>query len=45
MLTGELKKELITLVHDIVAKHQERRKECTDEVVKRFMTPRKLNFR
>lgn len=44
LLTGELKKELITIVQDIIAKHQIKRKECTDGVVKRFMTPRKLNF-
>eukprot|EP00795_Rhopilema_esculentum_P002898 gene2898-1136_t len=44
MLTGELKKELISVLHPIVAQHQERRKNITDEILKDFMTPRKLAF-
>lgn len=45
MLTGELKKELIAVLQDLVTKHQERRALVTDEVVHRFMTPRALRFR
>ena len=44
MLTGELKKELISVLHPIVSQHQERRKNITDEILKDFMTPRKLAF-
>ncbi|ESO09258.1 hypothetical protein HELRODRAFT_73874 [Helobdella robusta] len=44
LLTGHLKKELIDLVQVIVENHQKKRKEVSDDVVKRFMTPRKLNF-
>eukprot|EP00794_Sanderia_malayensis_P020612 gene20612-22646_t len=44
MLTGELKKELIALLQPMVAEHQERRKSITDDVLKQFMTPRKLAF-
>ncbi|NXK40683.1 SYWC protein, partial [Piprites chloris] len=44
LLTGELKKVLIETMQPLVAAHQERRKQVTDEVVKQFMTPRKLAF-
>ena len=44
MLTGDLKKELITLLQRIVAEHQARRNDVTDDVVRQFMTPRKLNY-
>ncbi|XP_065833310.1 tryptophan--tRNA ligase, cytoplasmic-like [Oscarella lobularis] len=44
MLTGELKKILIEVLQNLVAEHQRRRAEVTDEMVKEFMTPRKLNF-
>ncbi|KAH9423997.1 Tryptophan--tRNA ligase, cytoplasmic [Dermatophagoides pteronyssinus] len=44
MLTGEIKKEIITVLQDLVIKHQQARKEITDEMVDRFMTPRSLNF-
>lgn len=44
MLTGELKKELISVLQPLIAEHQERRKKVTDEIVKEFMTPRKLAF-
>ena len=44
MLTGEVKKELIAVLQDIISKHQERRALVTDDMVKRFMTPRPLNF-
>ncbi|NWU05283.1 SYWC protein, partial [Cephalopterus ornatus] len=44
LLTGELKKVLIETMQPLVAAHQERRRQVTDEVVKQFMTPRKLAF-
>lgn len=44
MLSGEIKKELISILQPLIAEHQERRKHVTDEVVKEFMTPRKLEF-
>ncbi|KAF5283906.1 hypothetical protein FQA39_LY04726 [Lamprigera yunnana] len=44
MLTGELKKILINTVTPIIQRHQEERTKITDEVLKKFMTPRKLNF-
>jgi tryptophanyl-tRNA synthetase len=44
MLTGELKQELVTLLQGIVAAHQARRSDVTDDVVRQFMTPRKLNY-
>lgn len=43
LLTGELKKELIQVVEAIIADHNERRSHVTDDVVKQFMKPRKLN--
>jgi tryptophanyl-tRNA synthetase len=45
MLTGELKKELIGIVQTIVADHQTKRAAVTDEQVKQFMKPRKLNYK
>lgn len=44
MLTGELKKELVEVLQPLIAEHQARRKEVTDEIVKEFMTPRKLFY-
>ncbi|XP_057274910.1 tryptophan--tRNA ligase, cytoplasmic [Pezoporus wallicus] len=44
LLTGELKKVLIETLQPLIAAHQERRKHVTDEMVKQFMTPRKLAF-
>ncbi|XP_042880562.1 tryptophan--tRNA ligase, cytoplasmic-like isoform X1 [Penaeus japonicus] len=44
MLTGELKAELIKILQALVAEHQARRKEATEDVVKEFMKPRPLNF-
>lgn len=43
LLTGFLKKELIEVLQKLVAKHQENRVKVTDDVIKAFMTPRKLN--
>lgn len=39
MLTGELKKELIGVLQELIGKHQERRKAVTDDIVQDFMTP------
>ncbi|XP_026782663.1 tryptophan--tRNA ligase, cytoplasmic [Pangasianodon hypophthalmus] len=44
LLTGELKKCLIETLQPMIAAHQERRKQVTDDLVKQFMTPRKLDF-
>ena len=45
MLTGELKKELIAVLVQLVGEHQERRKTITCDVVQQYMTPRPLNFK
>ncbi|KAK7105025.1 tryptophan--tRNA ligase, cytoplasmic-like [Littorina saxatilis] len=45
MLTGDLKQELVTVLQKLVAEHQQRRAKVDDATVKRFMTPRKLNFK
>merc|ERR1719422_521833 len=44
LLTGFLKKELIEVLQPMVASHQAARKLVTDDLIKQFMTPRKLNF-
>lgn len=44
LLTGELKKLLIETLQPMIAQHQEKRKQVTDDTVKEFMTPRPLNF-
>jgi len=44
ILTGELKKELIEVLQALVAKHQDKRKLVTEEVITKFFTPRKLKF-
>ena len=43
-MTGELKKELITVLQNLVKDHQEKREDVTNELVQLFMTPRKLNI-
>ena len=45
MFTGQLKEELITVLQNLVGGHQARRANVTMDVVKKFMTPRSLNFR
>ncbi|KAL0269107.1 UNVERIFIED_CONTAM: hypothetical protein PYX00_006942 [Menopon gallinae] len=45
LLTGELKKILIDTLQPLVAAHQERRAKITDEMLKTYMTPRKLATR
>ncbi|KAH9509331.1 hypothetical protein Btru_046787 [Bulinus truncatus] len=44
LLTGYLKKELITVLQQIVGGIQEKRKTITDDCAREFMTPRKLKF-
>ena len=44
LLTGYLKKELIEILHVIIGEHQQKRAAVTDDVVREFMTPRKLQF-
>lgn len=44
LLTGELKKILIDTITPIIVQHQERRAKITQEELKLFMTPRKLNY-
>ncbi|CAH0551840.1 unnamed protein product [Brassicogethes aeneus] len=44
LLTGELKKLLIETITPVITNHQQRRAQVTDEVLKQFMTPRKLNY-
>lgn len=44
LLTGELKKILLDVLTPILKEHQERRAQVTDEVLKQFMTSRKLQF-
>ncbi|CAF4938996.1 unnamed protein product [Rotaria sp. Silwood1] len=44
LLTGELKQELIGVLQKLIAEHQQRRKQITDEQVKDFMRPRPLKF-
>ena len=44
LLTGNLKKELIDILHRIVAEHQERRELVTDDVVMQYMAPRPLTL-
>ena len=44
LLSGFLKKELIDVLQPLVVKHQKARALVTDEMITKFMTPRKLNF-
>lgn len=44
LLSGEIKKLAVECLQPIVAEHQARRKEVTDEKLDLFMTPRKLNY-
>lgn len=44
MLSGEIKKEIITVLQKIVGEYQERRAKVTDEDVKKFCEIRKLKF-
>ncbi|GLI58625.1 hypothetical protein VaNZ11_000360, partial [Volvox africanus] len=42
MLTGEIKKELITVLTDLVSRHQRARAQVTDDVVNAFMAVRPM---
>lgn len=42
LLSGEIKKLAIECLQPIVSEHQEKRKLVTDEIVEKFMKPRKL---
>lgn len=44
LLTRFLKKELVEILQKLVGEHRQRRASLTDDVVKQFMTPRKLKF-
>lgn len=44
LLTGFLKKELITILQQVVAEHQKRKKTITDDSVREFMRMRELKF-
>lgn len=44
LLTGFLKKELVEILQKLVGEHRQRRASLTDDVVRQFMTPRKLKF-
>jgi len=44
LLTGHLKKELIQILQKVIADHQVKRAAVTDDVVKQFVTPRKLKY-
>jgi len=44
LLSGFLKKELIEILQPMVATHQKARVLVSDETIRLFMTPRKLNF-
>lgn len=46
MLTGEVKKILIGVLQKFVGEHQEKRKNITDEEVKKFLSTheRKFNY-
>ena len=44
MASGEIKAELIKVLKPMVARHQAARAAVTDDVVKAFMTPRKLRL-
>lgn len=44
LLSGEIKKIAIETLQPIVADHQAKRKDVTDEILEQFMTPRALNY-
>jgi tryptophanyl-tRNA synthetase len=45
LMTGDLKKECIAIVQKYVKAFQEARSKATDEVMKEYMTPRKLEWK
>lgn len=44
LLTGDMKKECITLLQEYVGSFQERRKAVSEEVLNEFMRPRRLEW-
>lgn len=44
LLTGEVKKELIKILQELVGKHREARAKVTDEVVAEYMRVRPLDL-
>lgn len=44
LLSGEIKKIAIETLQPIVAEHQAKRKEVTEEILDQFMSPRRLNY-
>lgn len=44
MLTGEVKKELIVILQELVKEHQDRREKVSEEIVEQFMSVRPLSF-
>ena len=44
MLTGEVKARIITVLQELVAEHQARRVNATDEVVEQYWKVRKLKY-
>mmetsp|Transcript_39938 Transcript_39938/g.105525 ORF Transcript_39938/g.105525 Transcript_39938/m.105525 type:complete len:244 (+) Transcript_39938:95-826(+) len=43
MLSGEIKQELVEVIKPLVERHQRARAKVSDDVVRAFMTPRKLD--
>jgi tryptophanyl-tRNA synthetase len=44
-MTGELKKMAIVMLQEYVKEFQDRRKEVTDEILRKYMTPRELEWK
>lgn len=44
LLTKDVKETLISLLLDLVTRHQQAREQVTDQIIDAFMTPRKLYF-
>lgn len=44
MLSGEIKAELIKVITPLVERHKRARAQVTDDIVRAFMTPRKLDL-
>ena len=44
MLSGEIKAHLIKAITPLVMRHQRQRAKVTDDIVRSFMTPRKLDL-
>ena len=44
LLSGEIKKLAVDVLQPIVAEHQAKRKEVTDEILEQFMALRRLNY-